>query len=259
MDETQNQTQTSMAPESSNQAPNQPESSEPKKNGNFVTLLIVGAVILGLAALFMFFMNDQGDTETVVGIDPEQVVATVNGTDIVGADLTTSISQIAATAQIQGIDVTDPAVQSDIQAQAVEMLVNTELLEQEAEERGIVVTDADVEARIEALIQEIGSEEALNERMTNLGIDDDTLRDDVKSELMIQELLDQVFAEEDITVTDEEINSLYDNSVAGSTDAPDLAEVRPQVEAQIRASKEQVVVDEFISSLRTDADIEIVE
>jgi FKBP-type peptidyl-prolyl cis-trans isomerase (trigger factor) len=137
------------------------------------------------------------------------------------------------------------------------MLVNTELLEQEAAERGIVVTDAEVEARIDALVQEIGSEEALNERMMALGIDDETLREDVKSELMIQALLDEVFAEADITVTEEEVSSLYQTTTGGGEDAPALVEIRPQVEAQIRASKEQSVVTEFITELRSDADVEI--
>ena len=260
MDETQNQNQTNTAPEPTSQAPaSQSDSSGSNNNSNFSTILIVGAVILGVAALAMFLMKDKDVTQTEGGLDPEQVVATVNGSEIVGADLTTSISQIAATAQIQGIDVTDPAVQGDIQAQAVEMLVNTALLEQEAESRGIEVTNADVEARIEALIQEIGSEDALNQRMANLGIDSDTLREDVRSELMIQELLDQVFAGENITVTDEEINSLYETSTAGDAAAPELAEVRSQVEAQIRASKEQVIVDEFIASLRSGANIELAQ
>jgi peptidyl-prolyl cis-trans isomerase SurA len=194
-----------------------------------------------------------------VGIDPDQVVATVNGTEVVGADLTTSISQIIATAEAQGIDVTDPGVQADIRNQAVNMLVNTALLEEEAAARGIAVTDAEVEARIDSLVEEVGSEDLLLSRMENLGITEETLREDVRSELTIQALLDDVFADADVTVTDEEVNALYETSVAGDPTAPALEEVRDQVEAQVQASKEQTVVNELINELRADAEVVIVE
>lgn len=260
MDETQNQTEQTTSEEQTNNAPmGNPEQPTPKKNTSFATLLVVGAVVLGVVAVGMVFLKGQTADIEIGGIDPEKVVATVNGTDIVGADLATSISQITATAQIQGIDTTDPTVQSEIQLQAVEMLVNTELLEQEAADRGIEISDSDVEARITALIQEVGSEETLNERMTSLGIDFETLRRDVRSELMIQILLDQIFAAENITVSEEEISSLYESSTAGDEAAPALVEVRSQVEAQIRGSKEQVVVDGFISTLRSEASVEITE
>jgi parvulin-like peptidyl-prolyl isomerase len=198
-----------------------------------------------------------GETDTnnspMSGINPNQVVATVNGDDVVGSDLRTSINQIAATAQLQGIDITDPNVQTEIQQQAVEVLINTALLEQEAAERGIEVSDEEVEARIEALVQEVGSQELLNERMEALGIDDDMLVEDVRSELVIQNLLDQVFSEADIVVTEEEISAFYESS--GSAD--ELDAIRPQLEAQLQVSKEQQVLDEFISELRTDAEVEL--
>lgn len=270
MDERHNQTQpgqdstpTQPAPVGQSEVePTQPvvtqtDASGPKKNGSFGTLLVLGAVVLAVAAAALWYFGNQSDEVNTTGIPPEQVVATVNGVDILGADLTTSIGQITTTAQLQGIDTTDPSVQSEIQVQAVEMLVNTELLEQEAAERGINVNDAEVEARITALVEEIGSEELLNERMMALGIDDETLREDVKSELMIQALLDQVFDEAAIVVTEEEVESVYETSTGGSAEAPALAEIRPQVEAQIRTSKEQTVVTEFITELRNEAEVVI--
>jgi hypothetical protein len=258
MDETHTQTQPSTTSEPGKQmSPNHNESSVPKKNNSFGTLVVIGAVVVALGAVAMLTLGKTEAPASSNGIDPEAVVARVNGEDIVGADLTTSISQIVATAQLQGIDTTDPAVQSDIQDQAVEMLVNTALLEAEAENRGIIITDEQVEARITALVDEVGSQDLLDERMVALGISEGTLREDVRSELMIQELLDQVFAEAEVTVTEEEITSLYETSVVGAEDAPPLEEVRDQVEAQLQNSKEQQIVNEFISTLRSDAEIEI--
>lgn len=261
MDESQNQSGVppTTAPEPVSQLAPQPmeEKVKEKKGSAGVVFGVVAVVVVALAAgAFVYLNNNKADEN---GIVPNEVVATVNGVDIIGADLSTSMNQIAATAQLQGIDTTDPNIQSEIQAQAVEMLINTQLLEEEAADRGVDITDADVAARIEALVQEIGSQEALEERMEALGIDDETLRRDVKSELMIQALLDDVFAVEVIEVTEEEVQEFYEVTTGGSEGAPSLEDVRAQIEAQIRASKEQVVIDEFITELRTDAEIEIAE
>lgn len=262
MDETQNQTQPSDNFESTETQPVEQihtESPTPKKSNSFGALIVVGAVVVALAVVAMWYFGASNTPNSTTGIPDNQVVATVNGVDIVGSDLATSISQITTTAQLQGIDTTDPSVQTEIRGQAIEMLVNTEVLEQEAAERGIVVTDADVEARIAALVQEVGGEEILNERMLSLGINEATLEADVKSELMIQELLDQVFAEAGIEVTEAEVEELYQVTTGGGEGAPALEDIRSQLEAQIRASKEQAIVDQFIAELREDATVDIAE
>lgn len=271
MDETQNQTQPSRPSEQSDPIETQPvgqtnpvsevdsETASPKTGGTFGTLIVVGAVVVALAVVAMWYFGAFKGPQTTTGIPANQVVATVNGTDIVGSDLTTSISQIVATAQLQGIDTTDPSVQEEIKDQAIQMLINTQVLEQEAAERGIVITDADVEARIQALVDEVGGEEILIERMASLGISEKTLQADVRSELMISELLDQVFAERNVEVTEEEIQELYQVTTGGGADAPALEEIRPQIEAQIKASKEQAIVDELIASLRAEAEVELAE
>ncbi len=219
-----------------------------------VSVVVVVAIILGV----VYVMESQGRLQTGWFVNEARAtIATVNGVAIKGGDLTTSINQISATAQLQGIDITDPQVQANIRTQAVDMLVNTELLKQEADKRGIVITDEDVQARIDQLITEVGTQELLNERMASLGIDDITLRRDVKIELMIQTLLDQVFADKDLTITEEEVLGVYESAGGAAAGLPALEEVRAQVEAQVRAGKEQVIVDEFISSLRGGATIEV--
>lgn len=260
MDETQNQTEPQMTPERVTTAQTNDVSKKTPWVAYITSAIVVVAIILGV----IFMMEQQGKLSTGIfvdsdGISPKSTIATVNGVDIKGADLTTSINQITTTAQLQGIDTTDPSVQANIQTQAVEMLINTELLKQEAVERGIEISDEQVQARIDLLVTEIGSKEALEERMTALGIDEDTLRKDVKSELLIQTLLDEVFAEANIEITEEEVAEVYQNAGGLEADLPDLEEVRVQVEAQIKASKEQQIVDSFVTELRTDAEVNLAQ
>jgi peptidyl-prolyl cis-trans isomerase SurA len=236
---------------------NQPQPTTAEKTKKTIPIYVFTALALVGVLVIVFMMFQNGDqapaASTVIGVQPNQVVAIVNGEQVLGSDFLTSLNQIAATAQLQGIDVTDPNVQSELQQQAIEVLINTALLEQEAEKRGIAVSDSEVESRISDLVDEIGSQAMLEERMAALGIDDEGLRVDVRSELVIQALLDELFAAADISVSEEEIAALYDTT--GSTD--ELESIRPQLEAQLRVSKEQQVLDELISELRSNADIEL--
>ncbi len=241
----------------------------PVAKGGKSTIPWIGYVValvalLAIAAGVVYLMEKDGRLSTGIfvpadGIAPNSTIATVNDVKIKGSELSTSINQITTSASLQGIDTTDSAVQENIRNQAVEMLVNTELLRQEAGKREVTVTDEDVTARIDALVAEVGSQELLNERMASLGIDEKTLRRDVRSELLIQKLLDQVFADKNITVSEEEINNVYESAGGEEAGLPPLAEVRDQVVAQVKAGKEQSILDELLAELRAAATVVIAE
>ncbi len=255
------------SPEVSVTAPVATEVTEPmttktKSTPPWIAYVIAVIALAAIAAGVVYLMEKDGRLSTGIfmqanAISARATIATVNGTKIKGEELSTSINQISTSASQQGIDITDPSVQENIRGQAVEMLVNTELLRQEAAKREIVITDEDVTARIDALVTEVGGQELLNERMAALGIDDEILRRDVRSELLIQRLLEQVFSEKNITVSDEEVNEVYE--AAGGADAglPALSEVRSQIEEKVRGGKEQEIIDEMLVELRAAATIEM--
>jgi len=220
---------------------------------------IVAVIVTGV----LYVMDTQGriDIPLFSGVQnfvaKQTAVASVNGSDISEYDYNVSVAQITAGAEAQGVDLSDPELQSQITAQAMDMLVNTELLKQEAARRGIEVTDEQVQNRLTELETEVGGAEVLQERMRQFNIDDKTLRRDIHNELTIQALLDQVFAETAIEVTEEEIQSLYAGAGGAEAGLPPLEEVREQVVAQIRGGKEQEVVTTFLQTLKETATIEI--
>lgn len=225
----------------------------------------ISAVMLVLVALvgLLYIMEEEGRIHTGVFDKIESVltshkaVAKVNDGKVTRKQLETSISQISAGAEAQGMDVTEPELATQIQSQAIEMLVNTELLMQEAKTRGIEVTDADIDERISSLVQEVGGEEVLKERMVQFGIDQKTLRSDVRNELTIQKLLDEVFAAQKTDITDEEVKEFYESAGGADAGLPALEEVADQIKAQIQSTKEQDQVTSLIEELRGKATIEI--
>ncbi len=234
-------------------------SSKSKIKGYIIAVVVVIVIILG--ALYLLEKENRSSTNIFGAIIASQeanaVVAVVNGQKIINSKLDTSIKQFSQAATAQGVDITGADVQANIRSQALDVLVNTELLKQAATSVGINITDEEVSSRLETIKEEIGGEEILTERMNTLGITQEQLKSDVKDEIIIQQLLDKKFQEANISVSEEEILKVYED--AGGVDAglPPLEEVKPQVEAQIRSTKEQEVINKYLGELKTGAEIEI--
>ncbi len=221
--------------------------------------LVVAVVIMGV----LYTLEKEGRSSTAIfssmiasQVDNE-VVAVINGEEIVNKDLDASIEQFKQIALAQGVDVNDPSTQAEMRNQALQVLINTKLLVREAGNRGISVSEEDVNARIEDIKTDLGGEEVLAERMASLGIEEARLYEDIGEELLIQRLLDQIFVESGVEVTDEEIEELYNGVASEGTELPPLADVSEEIKAQISSTKEQGVIDEFLAGLRSESEITI--
>ncbi len=98
----------------------------------------------------------------------------------------------------------------------------------------------------------------MKERMQALGVDDQKLYDDVREELLITTLLDQIRAESDLSVTDEEVAQLYNEAGSVETGLPPLSEVSEQIKAQIVDGKEQDAINKFLEELKLSSEVTIV-
>lgn len=228
------------------------------------TILAVVLVLVAILGL-TYVMESEGRIHTGMFdkvnkfADNYKAVAKINGVKATKHDLDVSVAQLSSAAGAQGADITDPKVLDGIRSQALDMLVNTELLKQEAATRGIAISDEDVNKRLETLKTDVGGEDVLKQRMAQFDVDEKSLRRDIKSELTIQTLLDQVFKEKGIAVSDEEIKAFYDQAAGAGkkADLPKLEAVRDQIEKQLRSSKEQEAVTSYIEELRKKATIEV--
>lgn len=228
---------------------------------NLIIGAVIAVVILLLGLWYVMERNGQINTGILDAFEQArlegEVVATVDGEEITAYDLAISQEQIAAAARAQGVDLSDPASQQSIRDQAIEMLVNTELLRQEAQRRGLSVTDEEVSARYDTLVNEVGGEAVLAERMGEFGVTEDILFRDIRNELTIQKLLDEVFTETEIAVSDEDIAEFYESAGGVEAGLPPLEEVRGQIEQQLMSSEEQGIITEFVESLREEATVDI--
>ena len=224
---------------------------------------IAVVIILIMGLVLWYGLEKQGRIKTEVFdqigslIKTESPVAVVNGVKISKTQYEKNREQIIASAGQQGLDITDEKVKSEIDAQAIDVLVNTELLRQAAKEAGVEVTPEQVEGRYQEVITSVGGDEELAKRMTELGITETSLRNDIEGEILIQSYLTEAVDTSGVTVEELEITTAYKNAGGADAGLPPLADVHTQIEDQLKSVKEQELITAFIQTLKDKATIEV--
>jgi len=220
---------------------------------------IAGLIIILMGGGLWLVLESQGRVQTnfLSAFTSRSAVATVNGVKITREAYEKNRRQVEESALQQNADVTDPAVVAEINKQAIETLVNTEILRQEADKLGIAVTSEDVQARYEAIVEQIGGPEVLVTRMAELDLTEEGLRGDIEGELVIQALFAEAIDLSAVEVTEEEIMQVYTQVSAEQGTEIALNDVREVIESNLRMSKEQALVTEYVQTLRTPAEVVI--
>jgi peptidyl-prolyl cis-trans isomerase SurA len=223
--------------------------------------IVLAALIVGAA---LFYTSNKEDTNNsgsasnqVATFESNQIIATVNGGQILGSDFERIYVQALAQ---QGIDPTtvDEQMKGQITSQVIDMLIAQNLLENEAEMSDIVITEEEVNQQIESIKNQFPSEENFQEALSEQGITEEELRAEISEEMIIEPYLEQELNLSCVTVTEEEVNQLYEEVVAASGEAAvSLEEVYEQLESMAIQQKIQGIVAEFVETLRSEAEIEI--
>jgi len=79
----------------------------------------------------------------------------------------------------------------------------------------------------------------------------------VKTQLVLQQYAAELQAENNLTVTEEEVNALYVQLTEGQENVPSFEEVQAQLSSQIGQQKLNTVLESVLASLRATAEIEI--
>ncbi len=204
----------------------------------------------------------QGAEPDLEGIP--DVVAEVNGEEVTKEEFVpiyeAQFQQAAMQAQMSGQAPDEEALKK----QTVDDLVDTELLSQEAESRGIEVSDDDVDAELTDLAKQnqMASAEELLTAVEKNGLTEEQARAQVETQVLIEQLV----ADEDGSPapTDKELRALYAQAKQQQAQSgqkgqkiPPFAQVRPQLEEQAKAQQVGKVAQALVKDLRKDADITI--
>ncbi len=182
---------------------------------------------------------DEGPVGEIVGEQGTGVAATVNGEEIQQAEIDDFVQQM----QMQGQQVDESMV--------LNQLIAMELLFQEADKRGIEVSEQEAEEELEEMLEVEGM--TLQEIKDQLGPGYESFLDEQRENMKIHELARE---EGDISVTDEEIEEHYEENKEFMGDAS-LEEIEPQIEMMVEQQKMDTILNELVADLEAEADIEI--
>lgn len=195
--------------------------------------------------------------------DVPDVVAEVNGEEITGEDFITTyelqFEQMAMQSQMTGEEVDE----GQLQAQTLETMVGSELLVQDAQERGHEATGNDVDELLEETAEAngMGSVDELLLAYEEQGVAEEDLRSDAETQVMVNQLVGELDVAEP---TEAELEELYEQMSAQQPPAegeegeepPSFEEMRPDLEQQVTAQNENEAVLAHVDELREGAEVE---
>lgn len=237
----------------------------------FLTILLVFAI----AAFVVWYVQNKPSTEVeeidfnMPGIeqsledidfaptgDYPDVVAVVNGEEITKEDFTVAYVQMAQSAYQQGADITDMVVISEIEVRVMDILTSTALLTQASNAAGNSIEDSEVEAELALIESQFESPEDFANTVAETGLTIEDVKSEIHDRLLIDDYLSSVEGLEDITISEEEVQEIYDTYFAGTEEAPEIDVVYSQIEQQLIAQKQQEIIESKIDELEANATIE---
>jgi len=177
----------------------------------------------------------------------DKIVAVVGNEIITQSDVEGSMAVIAQ--QDPSLNINDP----DVQSQIIEALINDKLIVMKAKEDSIVVSDEEIEQRMEfelsKLVQYYGSKSRL-ENVYGMSMDQlkAEIRDQIENKLLAERVSQQKFTE--IKVTPREVEEFYKKNLDSIPELPDqilIHHIVKNVEADIGAKED---IFELAKSIR---------
>lgn len=195
------------------------------------------------------------------------VVAEVDGEEISGDEFSQSyeaqFQQLSMQSQMTG----EEPDQDEIKQQSLEMMINSELLVNEAEEQDFTASDEDVDEYLSTMAEEnqLESSDELVKQFEEQGLDEERVREDVRKEVLMDQVVETVDVDEP---SEDEVKELYDTQVeqleamneqmedGQQQEVPSFEELKPDLEKQAVQQKENEAVSAHLEELREDAEIE---
>lgn len=143
--------------------------------------------------------------------DPEDKVATVNGAPILKKDFDREINLAKKRLTKRGAVLKDKQL-SKLKDGVLKNLINTELLYQESQKRGILIDDASVNQRLSDLKKRYSDEEEFKKAMSSrMGLSTESdIKSQIQHELAINKFIDKKF-DEKIKISEKEVRDYYDS------------------------------------------------
>ena len=210
--------------------------------------------LLVLVALLAFGAAACGGGDDSV---PSDAVAVVDGEAIPTSTYNALLAQARRTFQQQKRDFpkAGTAERKQLTDEAVKYLVQREQFEQQAADRSLKITDADVEKRLKQIKQQYfgGDEKKYATQLKQQGLTDAQVRSDVRAQIVSQKLFNSVT--KDVKVTDADVKAYYEKNKAqyGTPEQRDVRHIliaEKKKSGQVDYAKSKTLADRIYNQLK---------
>lgn len=182
-------------------------------------------------------------------VDQEDIVMYLNGEPVTGERYNLVYLQMKVQLFQLGQDVSDLA---DIKEKALDALTEQELLQQDADAKGIEVLEEDVEEELSLIKSESG--ETFEQYLEQYHFDEDSYKTMLAFAMLYEKYVEEQFP--NIEVSDEEVEEAYEELKKDHDDIAALDEIKESLRTGLAKQKESEKMQERIDTLKEAADIE---
>jgi len=182
-------------------------------------------------------------------VDEDTAVVDINGTEITGNKYNTMYSQVKTLINSYGQDTSDQDMLKD---QTIAVLVEQELIKQDASDKGIEVTEEETQEELNTMIEQVG-EEQYQAVLDQTQLTEDEFKNQLQNDLITQKYIDE---EIEYEITDEEIEENYELLKENNEELGELEEVEGQIRELLSQQKETEQLQAKLEDLRENAEIE---
>lgn len=199
--------------------------------------------------------EEQLDQEVSISDDEkvadDDVVLQVNDKEIKGKQYNDVYAQTKSTMQMGGEDVDDKDQMKD---QTLDVLAQQELIQQDADDKGIDVSDDDVDEQFDEMKSE--DEDQFEEMLEQLNLSEEGYRDQLAFQMTVDEYMEEEFP--DTEVSDEDAEEQYDQlKEQGESDqVPEFDDIKDDIKEQMEQEKQGEKLQEKAEKLEDKADVE---
>ncbi len=183
-----------------------------RNSASIVLILILFLVAMGFG-LSAHAKEDKQDKKNGKSVDSITNIAVVNGTVIPRADYEKEVAGTVAAlneqAKANGKEEMLPEKIAELKKKMLEVMVNRELMIQDARKKAIKVAPDEVTAQIDKIKQRMGSEETFNRQLTASNTTETDLRAQFEKILYVNKLIEKEIAPK-VSVTEDESKAFYD-------------------------------------------------
>lgn len=237
---------------------NKTQNNMPTKKSGKKKFIVIGIALLVVAGVGSYFLPGGFNIWSKLNIlMSKNTAAIINSEKITKSDLDFRIEQAKQVIQRQGADLTDEKVVSAIEKQILSDMVNEKILLQSTAESGITVSDDEILAAYNEMVATFKTKEDFEKELTSRNITEKIIKENIADQITLNKYINQNIDIKNISVTSEEINSLYKYYSSQQENMPKIEEIKSQLENEVKQQKTKAMVLELIEKLKKDANIKI--